>query len=318
MPVRYGGNMELRHLKYFIAVAEEENVTRAAARLHVAQPALSRQIRDLEHELGVELFDHAVHAIRLNAAGRHFLEEAREAVARFEQAVRSVRAFSNALDGELHLGYAPSLTTKILPKALREFQDACPRMRVMLHDLSTEEMLAGLRGKQLHAALLVKPSNPALDGLLYDEIARFRPCVALSLSHPLAADEVLTAQSLAGERLIAYSQSDYPEHRAWLGQVFKGTNLPCIAVECDSSSSLIAAVELGDGVAVVQEGFETLVNGRLAVRVLKAADDACFSFGVARRKDDSSETTRTFIKSVLTAPTVPEDNKPIQRRTKRR
>lgn len=309
--------MELRHLRYFIAVADLENVTRAAARLHVAQPALSRQIRDLENELGVALFDHAARSIRLNATGRHFLDEARAAVARFEQAVLSVREFSGAAEGELDLGYAPSLTTQILPRALREFQEARPGIRVKLHDLSTEEMLAGLRAKQLDAALLVKPSNPALKGLFYNEITRFRPCVAMPLSHPLAAEEVLTAPSLAGERLIAYNQAHYPEHRAWLGQVFKGAIFPLIVVESDSASSLIAAVELGDGVAIVQEGFEALSGDRLAVRRLKAAEDACFSFGVARRGDDLSEATRTFIQCVLAAPTAPEATKTTQRRTKR-
>ncbi len=307
MPVRYGEGMELRHLRYFIAVAETENVTRAAALLHVAQPALSRQIRDLERELSVDLFDHAVRSIRLNDAGRHFLEEARETVARFEHAVRSVRAFSGAPHRELHLGYAPSLITKILPRILREFQKARPHVRVSLHDVSTEAMLAGLRENKLHVAMLVKPSKPALDSLIYEEIMRFSPCVAIPLSHPFATAHVLTPRSLANERLISYSQVDYPEHLTWLKQVFKGTVFPRIAVECDSSSSLIAAVELGDGVAVVQEGFEALAGDRLAVRLLKSAEDASFSFGIARRKDDASQITQTFIRLVLATRSGPDN-----------
>lgn len=163
-------------------------------------------------------------------------------------------------------------------------------------------MLAGLREQQLHAALLVKPSRPALAGLLYKEITRFRPCVALALSHPLAKEEALTAQSLSNERLIAYGETDYPEHRAWLRQVFKRAKFPRIAVECDSFASLIASVELGNGVAVVQDEFENLTAGRVAIRRLGNADDACFSFGVAHRKDDFSEITQRFILSVLPLP----------------
>lgn len=293
--------MELRHLRYFIAVAEEENVTHAAARLHLAQPALSRQIRDLESELGVELFERSARTICLNAAGRHFLEEARETLARFEQAIQSVRAFARVQELEFHLGYAPSLTTKILPKALREFKEAYPLMQMKLHDLSTEEMLIGLREKQLHAALLVKPLDFTSDNLLYDEITRFRPCVVMPRTHPLATHKTLTIPSLADQRLIAYNLSYYPEHRSWLRQVFQGTSIPRIVAECDSFSSLIAAVELGDGIAIAHEGFEAHTGDRLAIRPLEAPDSACFSFGVIRRKEDTSATTQAFIQSVLAA-----------------
>ncbi len=311
--------MELRHLRYFIAVAEERNVTRAAVRLRLAQPALSRQIRDLENELGVALFDREARSIHLNPAGRHFLEEARETVARFEQAVHSVRDFASVRGQEFHLGYAPSLTTHILPNALREFKQAYPLMLVKLHDLSTEEMLTGLREKQLNAALLVRPSDFTLDGLTYTEMTRFRPCVVMPRSHPLADSQTLTVQSLADERLIAYNLSSYPEHRAWLRQVFKATQIPRIVAECDGFSSLIAAVEFGDGIAVVHEGFEAHTGDRLAIRPLKAPDSACFSFGVVRRKGDTSKTTKSFIQAVLTAsPAVPDTSKTPAPRPKRR
>ncbi len=291
--------MELRHLRYFIAVAEEENVTRAAARLHIAQPALSRQIRDMESELEVPLFDHTARTVRLNEAGRHFLAEAREAVERFEQAICSVRNFADGQAGEFHVGYAPSLTTKILPLTLREFQVVCPRMSVKLHDLSTEEMLTGLRERTLQAALLVKPSTPALDGIGFSEIVRYRPCVAMPHSHPLASGAELPVEALANESLMAYSRADYPEYHTWLGKIFKSAKLPRIRAEYDSSTSLIAAIESGSSLAMVQEGFENLAGTRLAIRVLQGADEASFSFGVACRKDDSSKVTREFVRAAL-------------------
>ncbi|HRQ88773.1 MAG TPA: LysR substrate-binding domain-containing protein [Bacteroidia bacterium] len=295
--------MELRHLRYFIAVAEEENVTRAAARLHVAQPALSRQIRDLECELGVELFDHSMRSIHLNAAGRHFLAEAREAVARFEEAIRSVRDFADGQIGELHVGYAPSLSTSILPRALRGFQGECPRMRVKLHDLSTEEMLAGLRDRSLDAALLVRPSNPSLDGLVFEGIVRYRPCVAMPLSHPLATDPEVSVEAVAGEPFVAYGRASYPEYHAWFERIFKATKPPRIHAEYDSSTSLIASVESGCGLAIVQEGFESLAGTRLAIRKIRGADEVSFSFGVACRRGDASEATRRFVAAALaTAP----------------
>src|SRR5690242_10594314 len=107
--------MELRHLRYFVAVAEEENVSRAALRLHVSQPGLSRQIRDLEEELRLSLFERDAKSLRLTETGRVFLEEARAVLRRVDDAVRAARAVASG--GELHVGYAPSLTARILPGA---------------------------------------------------------------------------------------------------------------------------------------------------------------------------------------------------------
>src|SRR5580704_12449127 len=100
--------MELRHLRYFTAVAEEQNVTRAAARLHVSQPPLSRQIRDLEEELGVQLFQRTAKSIELTEAGKIFLNEARAVLLRADEAVRAVRAVAGAARGQVRVGYAPS------------------------------------------------------------------------------------------------------------------------------------------------------------------------------------------------------------------
>src|SRR5690554_5101082 len=125
--------MELRHLRYFVAVAEEQNITRAAARLHVSQPPLSRQIRDLEDELGVALFEHGAKSVRLTDAGRAFLPEAHAALQRVDEAVRTVKAIAAGKRGEIHVGYAPSLAVDLLPAALRKFQELNPHVGVQLH-----------------------------------------------------------------------------------------------------------------------------------------------------------------------------------------
>src|SRR6058998_1712058 len=152
--------MELRHLRYFIGVAEEENVSRAALKLHVSQPALSRQIRDLEQELGFSLLQRSAKSVRLTEAGRAFLTEARAVLQRADDAVKAARAIATG-GGELHVGYAPSLTARILPQTLRAFQAEPLGVRVLLHDLSTEEMLAGLRERKLQIAFVVRPT-PAM------------------------------------------------------------------------------------------------------------------------------------------------------------
>jgi len=160
--------MELRHLRYFIAVAEAENVSRAALKLHVSQPALSRQIRDLEDELGFLLLERSAKSVRLTEAGRAFLTEARAVLQRAEDAVITAREIATGGGGELHVGYAPSLTARILPPTLRAFQAELPKVRVKLHDLSTEEMLTGLREAKLQLAFIIRLSTAMLRGLRFE------------------------------------------------------------------------------------------------------------------------------------------------------
>src|ERR1700683_2427650 len=145
--------VELRHLRYFVIVAEEQNVTRAAERLHVSQPPLSRQIRDLEQELGVGLFRRTAKSLALTEAGKIFLNEARAVLLRAEKAVQTVRAVASGGRGQLRVGYAPSLTVELLPQALRSFERECPGVRVTLHDLSTEECVQRLTNRKLDVAL---------------------------------------------------------------------------------------------------------------------------------------------------------------------
>ena len=118
----------------FVAVADEESMTRAGARLHVTQPTLSRQLRDLKDELGVRLFDHGARAIRLTSAGRVFLEEARAALQRAELAVETVKAVAGGRRGKINVGYASSPSVDLLPPTLRYFHETNPEVTVQLHD----------------------------------------------------------------------------------------------------------------------------------------------------------------------------------------
>jgi len=284
--------MELRHLRYFTAVAEEENITRAAARLHISQPPLSRQIRDLEESLGVVLFERGGKSLRLTSAGQCFLEEARAVLARTDDAVRRVRAFAGGGKSPLRVGYAPSLSVEILPKALRAFESLGTGTRVVLHDLSTQDMQTGLRDGRIDAALMIQPGRTRMPGIEFHELARYAVCVAAAPTHPLAGVKSPRLREIFRERLIAYSREDYPEYFRWLESL--AASVPVPAEEHDSATSLVASVESGRGVALVPETFSCFAGTRLTVRKIIPAL-APFVVGVANRKSDKSDSVAAWL-----------------------
>lgn len=267
-------NMELRHLRYFIAVAETENVSSAALKLHVSQPGLSRQIRDLEDELGFSLFKRDAKSLRLTDAGRAFLKESRAVLQRAEDAIRTARAVATSTDSELNIGYAMSPTIRILPPTLRAFKIAQPGVGVKLHDLSTEEMLTGLRKGKLDMAFLVKPNPSMLRGLRTEELSRMAMCLAVANENPLSRRRSLTLAEIARHPLIVYSRTEYPEYHEALKVLFDSAKIRLrIAEEHDSVASLIAALESGNGVALVSESILCVSGPRLKLISINPAPE---------------------------------------------
>jgi DNA-binding transcriptional LysR family regulator len=264
--------MELRHLRYFIAVAEEENVSRAALKLHVSQPALSRQVRDLEEELGFALLERSAKSVKLTAAGRAFLAEAQAVLVRLEQGLQAARAVASGGHGELHVGYAPSPTARLLPPTLRAFQAELPHVRVRLHDLSTEEMLAGLRTGQLQLALMVQQPPALMRGLRFVPLTTDVIRLAVAPNHPLAQKRAVTLADIAALPLVAYGRREYPDYYALLEALFAGVkNKPRVVEEHDGVTSIIAAVEAGAGVALLSESVACMAGPRLKLLPLTPA-----------------------------------------------
>jgi DNA-binding transcriptional LysR family regulator len=256
--------MELRHLRYFVVVAEEQNVTRAAERLHVSQPPLSRQIHDLEEELGVELFRRTAKSLALTDAGKVFLREARAVLLRADQAVESVRAAAANCQGHLRVGYAPSLTAKFLPGALRLFERVSPGVHVSLHDLSSEECMQRLAARKLDLALTIEPSHPGKRGLVFEKLAAHAVLCAVGTAHPLAGKRSVRLGQLAGEAFVIYAEEDYPEYVEWFRKMCRTAGFrPKIAGEYDGATGLITAVESGRGIALVASTLKCLAGPRL-------------------------------------------------------
>ncbi len=247
--------VELRHLRYFVAVAEMENVSRAALKLHVSQPALSRQIRDLEDELGFSLLERTAKSVRLTDAGRAFLENARALLQNADEAVTKARAVASAEPTELHVGYSPTPTAEILPKILRAFQRKMPNVHVRLHDWSNNAILTGIRDGRLQLGLIVPPLKAStLHDLRLEELFHERVCVAVALQHPFARRRAIPIAEVAAEPLVGLTREDYPSYYDYLSIIFsKVKQKPRVVEEHDSFSAVMSAVEAGTGVAIATD-----------------------------------------------------------------
>ena len=277
--------MELRHLRYFVAVAEALNFTKAAARLRVAQPALSRQVADLEDELGVDLLNRSSRGVLLTEEGKLFLTEARVALSHMDESVAKVRALARGEFGELQVGYIPPLELHILPRALAEFQIATPGVKVVLHDLGTDEICQALRAGTLHLAVMMQPSEESTAGIVFEEIGRYPFFVAMAPGHPLAKKHAVSLGILAKELLVVLDRRRNSEFHRILKRVFSPLR-PNIASESDSINSLITEISSGKRVAVVSQLFKQAVGNRLLYRKLLNSDAAmCVGIAWARGGD---------------------------------
>jgi DNA-binding transcriptional LysR family regulator len=267
--------MEFRHLRYFIAVAEERSFSRAAQKLHVSQPPLSRQIRDLEAELGVKLLDRNRQGVRLTTFGNAILARSRTLI----QDAESFRAEAKILDEEireeLQIGYAPSPTALIISKVLTSYHELAPGGRLTLQDLTHTEMLLGLRTKKLHAALTLRPHPKEMRGLRFEMISRHAAGIICAAESPLAGLSTVRPSMVTTGELITYRAMDFPEYHKWIAGILGVSRAKLIVVqECDDALGVIAAVESGRGLAIVGE-FITAVSGN-RVRFIPFASDAHF------------------------------------------
>ena len=273
--------MELRHLRYFLAVGEALNFTKAAARLRVAQPAMSRQIQDLEDEIGVDLLRRSPRGVALTAEGKLFLEEVRELLKRVDESVEKTRALARGEYGELHIGYSSVPTAEILPPALAAFRKAVPDVKLLLHDLSSEELIAGLHNATLELAIMVQPTGEQTAGIEFELLRTYPWCVALSAAHPFARLKSISLEKLAAQPLVVLRRKDYSEYHGILERIFAPISAkPRIAVECDSASSVITEVEAGRGIFLAAV-LKRVAGKRLLYRPLTGTTEVQ-SVGIGR------------------------------------
>jgi LysR family transcriptional regulator, benzoate and cis,cis-muconate-responsive activator of ben and cat genes len=270
--------MELRQLRHFVAVAEEGNISRAAKKIFLTQPALSRQIKALEDEIGQCLLERQAHSIRLTPVGQALLGEARQLLQHAQQVLERARAAGRGV--RLRVGYAPSLAAGMLSAAVENFTQTHPNAQVELFDLSTAEMLAGLEADRLEVVLSVGQQRETR-GLKWTPLVRAPWQLAVHRNHPLARRPQVTPAEVAGEPLLVFCQRDYPEY--WdivTGWLRDHRQRPRIAGEYDGVDSLMAAVESGLGVALVTTRTAHRVPERVRLKKLSAAPEPlCIAVG---------------------------------------
>ena len=275
--------MELRHLRYFAAVAETLNFTKAAARLRLAQPALSRQVSDLEEELGVDLLRRTSHGVKLTEEGKLFLEEARAILKRADESITKVRALARGEFGELQVGFVAPLDLHVLPRALAEFQKTTPGVKVALHDLGTDELCDELQNGTLHLAVMMQPSEESTMGIEFEEIGRYPFFVAMASNHPLAKMKTVSVEMLAQQPLAVLDRKRNSEFHRILKNVFAPLR-PNVVTETGSLNSLITELGIGRYVAVVSQLFKQAIGDRLSYRKLVGTDIA-MCVGIARARN---------------------------------
>jgi LysR family hca operon transcriptional activator len=260
--------VELRHLRYFVAVAEEGSLTLAAEkRLHTAQPSLSRQIRDLEYEVGVQLMSRSVRGIELTAAGRAFLDHARLALAQVEAAVEAARRAAQPDKPTFALGFLTGQEVDWLPEAMRILRDELPNIEVTVSSQYSPDLAqALLRGKLDLAFMRPEAQMPDLD---YKVIVKEPLIVALPSDHRLASQDAIALQDIAGETFIGMSNTA-PTLRVIIDQYLEQSGLDLQQPHrVDNLAMAMSFIASTRGVALVPEYAKNFLPWSVTSRPLR-------------------------------------------------
>jgi DNA-binding transcriptional LysR family regulator len=297
--------MEIRRLRYFVAVAEELSFTRAAERLHIAQPPLSIQIRALEQEVGARLFDRDQRHVFLTQAGKHLLDRARDILGSVEAAKAEVRCAALGEVGSLHLGYASSaMFTSSLTWAIKRFQSGFPHVLLTLHEMTSLDQLNGLHYRTLDAGILRKSDLPAPSGIVIEEWYRAPLVAAMANDHPLAKRRAIRISDLRDQPLIMYPRE------SGIGLYWQVLRLcanagfrPQIAREVQELTTIVGLVDAGEGIAIVPADTRSIHLDGVAYVPLR--DKEAFStLYLAYRERDRNAHLRGLLSKLREKPDV--------------
>lgn len=297
--------MELRHLRYFVAVAEELNFRKASDLLRVAQPALSRQIQDLEADVGAKLLDRNTSSVRLTDAGAAFLVECRLILSQSRHAVAVARDASKGLRGRIKVGYLAPLLTGFMPPALSAFGSKYPNVDIGMIELSNPEQLAALDSGTIQVGFGVKESATPLPSSFDSKVVGRTPFRAVvGKRHRLATKRRVSLAELAREPLLALAltKGAAPHLDAMRRLLTKrGIKAPQIR-SIEGAETFLATLEGGLGVSLMGATGSLSRGKGLIFRALKeTGDDLTIELRVVWRKGDESHLVRNFIDLLIAA-----------------
>ncbi len=259
--------MELRHLRYFVAVAENLNFTKAAAKLHLAQPSLTRQIHNLEEEIGVRLLNRSKSQVALTEEGRSFLTDARRILVLASESVLAVQRLSRGETGALNIAYLPNFDFELLPETLRAFRLAFPHIALNLFDMSPAEQLRGLETRKIDLGFVGLPPPAAASGLHWESITRHRTIAVLPAKHHLARKRQVKLADLETMFFVGMSEKTHPGFRDWLNQTCQQAGFtPRVLQDAELEVSLMTFVAEGLGVSLAREHIKKLPHPGVVLR----------------------------------------------------
>ena len=203
--------MELRYLKYFVTVAERQNFTRAAEELHVAQPAISQQIKSLEEELGVSLLHRTKRSVKLTAAGNAFLSEAKQILAHAELSKQIARRAARGETGSLAIGYVCASVSGFLPELIQSYRKRFPAVRVHLFELMPEQQLQAFAREKIDVGFTRPLAVADEKNFIQERIYRDRLMLAVPETHSFAKARHVRLEKFAGEDFVMFKRSEAPE-----------------------------------------------------------------------------------------------------------
>jgi DNA-binding transcriptional LysR family regulator len=273
--------MELRHLRYFVGVAEELSFTRAAQKLHTAQPSLTRQTKDLEEELGVQLLNRSKQRVTLTDEGRSFLVDAKRLLELAAEMVASVRRLNSGEVEALNVGYVSNLFYDLLPTTLASFRQFFPTVSINLFDMSCGDQFRALEDGKLDLGFVGLHEPIAQRGLTFRPIASYKTVAALPKDNPLAGKPTIDLKALESMFFIGMSEESYPGYRDWLGKnCARADFTPKVLQDVDLERTMIQAVSAGLGVALVPEQLKKLPHENVVFRPVTpaVATEACLAW----------------------------------------
>ena len=293
--------MELRHVRYFVAAAEELSFRRAAERLHVSQPALSVQIQQLEDELGTALLDRDRHHVALTAAGKVFLDQGRRLLRGADEAMRAAVRAARGETGRLAIGFIAQLSYEWLPTVLRSFRRHHADVEINLTELTPTRQIEELTERRLDLGIIgLGPPQPP-EELEVAVMSEERLVVALPLDHRLATRRSLALGEISKEKFIFTARHDAPAFSPWLLALCRRADFePEIALETDRSPSALNYVAAGYGVAVfpAQIGRVTIPGVRF---VPLDKSTPMYQLCAAWRRDNRSPALESFVATARSA-----------------